>query len=130
MTDVYLTRACSLTGELGRQLSLVLSGIAKAGAPVCSSVMHLNHRENEIKKALRWRAGNCRRKNTDFAQTLSLCARASLLCASRESGAMRSPPKNIDKASVLERNTSERVRISGRKRTRLRLGCRRSFCLS
>ena len=35
-----------------------------------------NTREHEIKKALRGSAGNCRHKNTDFAQTLSLlCAR-------------------------------------------------------
>jgi hypothetical protein len=36
-------------------------------------------------------------------------------------------PEDIDKACVLERNTSERVRISGRKRIGLRLRCRRSL---
>jgi len=46
-----------------------------------------NTREHEIKKALRGSAGNCRHKNTDFAQTLSL------LCARREAGAIRSAPK-------------------------------------
>src|SRR5262245_31188435 len=49
MTDVYLTRACSLTGELGRQLSLVLSGIAKAGTPVSSSVMPQSPRKRDKK---------------------------------------------------------------------------------
>src|SRR5215470_6051436 len=39
-------------------------------------------------------------------------------------------PEDIDKVCVLERNTSERVRISGRKRTGPRLRCRRNFCLS
>jgi hypothetical protein len=45
-------------------------------------------------------------------------------------GAIRSPRKTSIKPVVLERNTSERVRISGRKRTGPRLRCRRSFCLS
>jgi hypothetical protein len=46
-----------------------------------------NTREHEIKKSPQGSAGNCRHKNTDFAQTLSL------LCARREAGAIRSPPK-------------------------------------
>ena len=82
--------------------SLVLSGIAKAGAPVCPSVMPQSPRKRD-KKALRGSAGNCRHKNTDFAQTLSL------LCARREAGAIHSPRRH--RSCVLERNTSERVRI-------------------
>jgi hypothetical protein len=50
-------------------------------------------------------------------------------CGGERAAALRIGPL-ASRACILERNTSQRVRISGRKRTGPRLRCRRSFCLS
>jgi hypothetical protein len=46
-TALFLERALAIAGRRFRQLSLVLSGIAKAGAPACSSVTAQSFRKRD-----------------------------------------------------------------------------------